>query len=94
MRGVASLLAPGGRLVVVEFHPLFAVFEPGWVVERSYFGDRGGWRCDEGIQDYVGYLADDPAEAAEARAWVNPHALRRVPVDRSATSSPPCSAPA
>jgi SAM-dependent methyltransferase len=74
MRGAASLLAPGGRLVVVEFHPLFAVFEPGWAIERSYFGAAGGWRFEEGIQDYVGYLADDPAEAAAARAWVNPHA--------------------
>ena len=74
MRGAASLLAPGGRLVSIEFHPLFSVFEPGWVIERSYFGDRDGWRFDEGIQDYVGYLAEDPEVAAEARAWVNPHA--------------------
>ncbi|MDO8188970.1 class I SAM-dependent methyltransferase [Conexibacter sp. JD483] len=74
MRGAAALLAPGGRLVVVEFHPLFAVFEPGWVIERSYFGAAGGWRFEEGIQDYVGYLASDPEEAARARAWVNPNA--------------------
>lgn len=74
MRGAAALLAPGGRLVVVEFHPLFAVFEPGWVVERSYFGRREGWRWDEGVQDYVGYLAEDPQVAAAARAWVNPSA--------------------
>jgi SAM-dependent methyltransferase len=73
MRGAASLLAPGGRLVSVEFHPLFNVFEPGWVIERSYFGPRE-WRWEEGVQDYVGYLADDPAEREEARAWVNPNA--------------------
>jgi SAM-dependent methyltransferase len=74
MRGVASLLAPGGRFVSIEFHPVFAVFEPGWLVERSYFGRAGGWVWEEGVQDYVGYLADDPAVAAEARAWINPSA--------------------
>lgn len=74
MRGAASLLAPGGRVVVVEFHPLFMVFEPGWVIERSYFGSRDGWHWEEGVQDYVGYLEEDPAAAAAARAWVNPSA--------------------
>jgi SAM-dependent methyltransferase len=71
MRGAAGVLAPGGRLVMVEFHPLMYVFEEGWRVERSYFAKPGGQHWEEGVEDYVGYSAE--GESAEAaRAWANP----------------------
>jgi SAM-dependent methyltransferase len=84
MRGAAAVLAPGGRLVLVEFHPLMYVFEEGWKVERSYFAPPGGQRWEEGVEDYVGYSAGDGAgvgddgtaeagDAARARGWVNPN---------------------
>lgn len=71
MRGAGGVLAPGGRLVLVEFHPVMFVFEEGWKVERGYFPAPGGQRWDEGVEDYVGYSAEGAAAEA-ARAWVNP----------------------
>lgn len=84
MRGAAGVLAPGGRFVLVEFHPLTYVFEEGWRIERSYFPAPGGQRWEEGVEDYVGYSAADGAgsgedgsgeagEAAAARGWSNPN---------------------
>jgi len=83
-RRAADVLVPGGRLVLVEFHPLTYVFEEGWKVERSYFPPPGGQRWEEGVEDYVGYSAADGAgvgeegtaeagDAAQARRWVNPN---------------------
>ncbi|MDW5595682.1 class I SAM-dependent methyltransferase [Conexibacter stalactiti] len=74
MRAAAAVLAPGGRLVVVEFHPQLYVFEEGWRIERSYFGAPGGNVWQEGVEDYVGYTGGGAGEAAAAaRGWVNPH---------------------
>jgi 2-polyprenyl-3-methyl-5-hydroxy-6-metoxy-1,4-benzoquinol methylase len=52
-RGVASMLAPGGKLVLMEFHPLCWSFDREGKVIESYFIDgpipeRGG------VNDYVG----------------------------------------
>jgi SAM-dependent methyltransferase len=52
-RGVASMLAPGGKLVLFEFHPLCWSFDREGKVVESYFIDgpipeRGG------VNDYVG----------------------------------------
>jgi SAM-dependent methyltransferase len=60
-RGVASVLAPGGRLIVMEFHPALYVIE--WVDGRWVFGPTrggGGARIDwpTGISDYVGASGD------------------------------------
>ena len=54
-RGVASLLAPGGALVIVEFHPIANCFDEQRRLAYDYFsGDEGEvliW--DEGVSDYV-----------------------------------------
>jgi SAM-dependent methyltransferase len=60
-RGVATILAPGGRLVVMEFHPALYAIE--WVDGRWTFGPTkggGGARIDwpTGISDYVGASGD------------------------------------
>jgi SAM-dependent methyltransferase len=60
-QGVASVLAPGGRLVVAEFHPaLYAIeeVEGRWVFGPTRGG--GGARIDwpTGISDYVGASGD------------------------------------
>jgi SAM-dependent methyltransferase len=54
-RGVARILAPGGRLVVVEFHPLLNLFDDAGVLGTGPALGGGGARIDwaPGIGDYV-----------------------------------------
>ncbi len=51
--GVARALAPGGRLVLVEFHPVFMCFELDWSLRYPYF-PSGPIAWQSGVSDYVG----------------------------------------
>ncbi len=54
-RGIAAVLAPGGRFVMIEFHPfLMMLDDQGRTVAHSYGGGRL-WSFDEGIGDYVAW---------------------------------------
>lgn len=50
--GVAKTLTPGGRLVVIEFHPLIGIFENDWSLAYDYMG--GSVVPSDGVGDYVG----------------------------------------
>lgn len=67
-RGVASVLAPGGHLVLLEFHPMCWSFDAEGRVIASYFiedpiEERGG------VNDYVGGTGPDLAPMG----WVPGH---------------------
>ncbi|MCR9247485.1 MAG: class I SAM-dependent methyltransferase [bacterium] len=51
-RGVARVLRPGGRLVLLEFHPLVWSYGPGGELVEPYFID--GAIDENGVNDYVG----------------------------------------
>lgn len=51
-RGVAAVLAPSGRFVCVEFHPLAGMFDEQWNFVHPYFG-TGRAVQTEGVPDYV-----------------------------------------
>lgn len=52
--GAAKVLRPGGRLVILEFHPFSYMFEADMKLRWPYFG-RGQADLDpEGVSDYVG----------------------------------------
>jgi SAM-dependent methyltransferase len=52
--GVRNVLAPGGRLVVVEFHPLIGVLDDrGERFESPYLAGGAVEPSDEGVYDYV-----------------------------------------
>ncbi|MCU0493698.1 MAG: class I SAM-dependent methyltransferase [Chloroflexaceae bacterium] len=54
--GVAAVLAPGGRFVLLEFHPASNMFDSNWHLSRSY--PAGGRMLPlHGIDDYVGASA-------------------------------------
>jgi SAM-dependent methyltransferase len=77
MRLVERVLAPGGRLVGVEFHPLAWVFdEDGRAWTRPYFW-HGAPDTASGVSDYVGRsdgaLVPWDAPRGEPPGWVNPH---------------------
>ena len=52
-RGIASVLVPGGRFALVEFHPFSMVFDEKWAPAYSYFGSGEAMSYDSGIGDYV-----------------------------------------
>jgi SAM-dependent methyltransferase len=75
-KGVSSILAPGGKLVVLEFHPLLNMLNDDWALKYNYFNEGRAASFDNGIGDYVamsrealapsGYLEGTPD-------FVNPH---------------------
>jgi SAM-dependent methyltransferase len=52
--GIAAVLEPGGRFVLVEFHPAAEVFDAEWKPVRSYPSGGEPLRLDESVGDYVG----------------------------------------
>jgi SAM-dependent methyltransferase len=52
-RGVAGVLAPGGRLVLIDFHPFWYIFDDDWTPRFSYFARGEPQTFAEGIGDYV-----------------------------------------
>ena len=51
-QGVARVLAPGGRFVLMEFHPTSNMFSPDWQLSRDY-PQAGRRKTLAGIDDYV-----------------------------------------
>ena len=55
--GVAAILRPGGRLVLLEFHPIAFIFDEQLRPAFPYFGTGRALFNPEGIGDYVGRSA-------------------------------------
>jgi SAM-dependent methyltransferase len=76
-RGIAGVLAPGGIMVLVEFHPLAFCFDDRRMWAGPYLGAAAGEVIDEpgGVPDYVDRSGEPLApmgfEASE-QAFVNP----------------------
>jgi SAM-dependent methyltransferase len=75
-RGVAALLAPGGRYVLVDYHPLILTLDCEWRVRHPYssHGEPLSWA--EGVNDYVGDVGAVLAPSgfvARDEPFVNPH---------------------
>lgn len=71
MRGAARLLEPGGRLVVMEFHPLIWSVDEDLRIKDPYFADHA---FSEPVGDYVGRSGDAlaPSGFIETEAFENP----------------------
>jgi SAM-dependent methyltransferase len=52
-KGMAAVLEPGGRFVVVDFHPFAMTFDEDWSHTYPYFGHGQPLTWEEGIGDYV-----------------------------------------
>jgi SAM-dependent methyltransferase len=51
--GIGAVLAPGGRFVLVDFHPAAEVFDEDWNLARDYPSGGEPVLLEEGIGDYV-----------------------------------------
>ena len=74
-RGIATVLKPGGRLVLLEFHPMLTTLEADWTVTYPAIGGQVT-RFSEGIGDYVGFVEGvlSPSGHEEGvRDFENPH---------------------
>lgn len=50
---IAKILQPGGKLVLMEFHPFMMLFEEDWSLKYDYFTDGKSKHWEDGIGDYV-----------------------------------------
>lgn len=74
--GIAAILAPGGRLVIVEFHPVLNMFDDRLERKFSYFGGEPLEWAD-GVRDYVAASEDGLARSGYepgVQDFKNPHA--------------------
>jgi SAM-dependent methyltransferase len=74
--GVAQVLKPGGRLVLVDFHPLAMIFDFDWSHRFPYFGRGQAITWEDGVGDYV--AMSGPALAPSGylpgeQAYTNPN---------------------
>ena len=75
-RGIAAILEPGGRFVLVEFHPVAEMFDEQWNLADAYPSGGEPQLLQEGVGDYVGESGGGltPAGFVEgARDFENPH---------------------
>lgn len=75
-RGVASILRPGGRFAMVDFHPCAMTFDERWRPAYPYGGGGGVFTSEPGVSDYV--ATSGPALAPSGyqegvRDFQNPH---------------------
>ncbi len=73
-RGIAGVLAPGGRFVLVEFHPSLQALEEDWTPHYGAIGGKAEVWVD-GIGDYVGFMREPDSTSASddtTTAFKNP----------------------
>lgn len=51
--GIATILRPGGRFVILDFHPAAEIFDEHWSHSRPYFSGGEPMAEDVGVGDYV-----------------------------------------
>ncbi len=75
-KGIMSILKPGGRFVLVDFHPFAMIFESDWQPHYSYFNATKGQTYENGIGDYVAMSGEALAPSGYlegVKDFLNPH---------------------
>jgi 2-polyprenyl-3-methyl-5-hydroxy-6-metoxy-1,4-benzoquinol methylase len=75
-RGIASILRPGGKVVVLDFHPYPMIFDWDWQPKFSYFNGAKGQHFANGVGDYVAIAGEvlTPSGYVEGvKDFLNPH---------------------
>ena len=76
-RGIAAVLAPGGRFVLVEFHPVACMFDERMRLFFPYSSGGEAIRSETGVGDYVARSGEGLLHGAQYHEGVvdfqNPH---------------------
>lgn len=74
-KGVASVLKPNGRLVMIDFHPAAMIFDEDWNHAFPYFADDQPMTWNDGVGDYVAESRSglSPDYQAGIENFQNPH---------------------
>lgn len=75
-RGIASILKPGGRCVLVEFHPFAMTFDWDWSRPFPYFTEGQPRTWEHGVGDYVALAEGALSPSGHLTGvdnFVNPH---------------------
>lgn len=75
-RGIASVLAPGGRFAVVEYHPFLAMLDERGERVVAGYGGGDAMAFESGIGDYVAWSGEVSAPSGYlegVKDFVNPH---------------------
>jgi len=78
-KGVSTILAREGKLVLVDFHPFSKVFEWDWTLRYPYFTQGEALEFDGGIGDYVALSGNCLAPSGYLEGVVNfknPHPVK------------------
>src|SRR5260370_515060 len=81
-RGVATVLKPGGRLIMVDYHPVMAMFDEHLNRKFSYFRKEKAVTEEEGVLDYVaarGKGLTDTDYVEGIKDFKNPYRAHRFP---------------
>lgn len=73
-RGIARLLNPGGRFILVDFHPALMMFDRNWQLKHNYMAGVP-YELKSGVGDYValtGATAEIDALLPGVRDFQNP----------------------
>ncbi|MEP6984565.1 MAG: class I SAM-dependent methyltransferase [Chloroflexota bacterium] len=75
-KGVASILKPGGKVIVLDFHPIAMTFDWDWTPKFSYFRAAEGEHFANGVGDYVAMSAKSGVSTTYnegVKDFINPH---------------------
>lgn len=74
--GIAAALKPGGRFVMIEFHPMLVAFNEQWQLDVDYMGGRAMY-YNTGVYDYVGDSSGSETgmgtRGENSEGWINPN---------------------
>jgi SAM-dependent methyltransferase len=73
---IGKILSPGGKLVLMEFHPLASILEDDWSIKYDYFTTGKEMNWGDGIGDYVdlsGSALCPMGKVEGIKGFVNPH---------------------
>lgn len=70
--GIAAILKPGGRFVLLEMHPLLLMFEHDWTLKFPYSSEGTVLQFEEGMGDLVKQPGGNLQDVEE---YTNPHPM-------------------